>query len=169
MSLHHQTELDDKFPSIVSSFVKFVQIILIRKLHSMFEVIGCSLWMEVKWQHSWFERKFVCKLIIKFLKYLFNLKDFKTRSSQCSNLCQLPNGYNSRCEQKYVQKRLLSLSPGGERLFTDTFWFPSCCVCTLSNSWFNQLALIQISVSSSFNLIKKINWFFVQSWFHGLN
>ncbi|KAL7049381.1 hypothetical protein ACKWTF_003672 [Chironomus riparius] len=54
-------------------------------------------------------------------------------SEKCSNLCQLPNGYNSKCEQKYVQKRLVTLDPQGEKLFTDTFWFPSCCVCTLSN------------------------------------
>uniref|UniRef100_A0A336LM98 CSON014426 protein n=1 Tax=Culicoides sonorensis TaxID=179676 RepID=A0A336LM98_CULSO len=54
-------------------------------------------------------------------------------SSICSNLCQLPNGYNSRCEQKYVQKRLVALETSGQRLYTDTFWFPSCCVCTLSN------------------------------------
>ncbi|XP_063698104.1 protein spaetzle 5-like [Culicoides brevitarsis] len=54
-------------------------------------------------------------------------------SSICSNLCQLPNGYSSRCEQKFVQKRLVALETTGQRLYTDTFWFPSCCVCTLSN------------------------------------
>ncbi|KAG5678040.1 hypothetical protein PVAND_007747 [Polypedilum vanderplanki] len=53
-------------------------------------------------------------------------------STKCSNLCQLPLGYNSKCEQKYVQKRLVTLDPRGDKLFTDTFWFPSCCVCTLS-------------------------------------
>ncbi|CAD7082169.1 unnamed protein product [Hermetia illucens] len=50
-------------------------------------------------------------------------------SSQCSNLCQLPIGYNSRCEQKYVQKRLVALNADGQNLYTDTFWFPSCCKC----------------------------------------
>jgi len=54
-------------------------------------------------------------------------------SNICSNLCQLPTGYNSRCEQKYVQKRLVALQMDGQRLYTDTFWFPSCCVCTIGN------------------------------------
>ncbi|CAO1354706.1 unnamed protein product [Diamesa serratosioi] len=54
-------------------------------------------------------------------------------SQECSNLCQLPNGYNSRCEQRYVQKRLIALDAKGDKFYTDTFWFPSCCVCTLSN------------------------------------
>lgn len=55
-------------------------------------------------------------------------------STVCANLCQLPNGYNSRCEQKFVQKRLIALQGNGENLYTDSFWFPSCCVCTISNS-----------------------------------
>ncbi|XP_054735107.1 protein spaetzle 5 isoform X1 [Anastrepha obliqua] len=53
-------------------------------------------------------------------------------SNTCSNLCQLPNGYNSRCEQKYVQKRLIALQANGQNLYTDSFWFPSCCVCTIA-------------------------------------
>ncbi|KAM7358896.1 spatzle 5 Toll-1 receptor [Cochliomyia hominivorax] len=55
-------------------------------------------------------------------------------SNTCSNLCQLPNGYNSRCEQKFVQKRLIALQGNGQNLYTDTFWFPSCCVCTISSN-----------------------------------
>ncbi|XP_049313625.1 protein spaetzle 5 [Bactrocera dorsalis] len=53
-------------------------------------------------------------------------------SNTCSNLCQLPNGYNSRCEQKFVQKRLIALQANGQNLYTDSFWFPSCCVCTIA-------------------------------------
>ncbi|EDV50346.1 protein spaetzle 5 [Drosophila erecta] len=53
-------------------------------------------------------------------------------SNTCSNLCELPNGYNSRCEQKFVQKRLIALQGNGQNLYTDTFWFPSCCVCTIA-------------------------------------
>ncbi|KAL7733794.1 hypothetical protein ACLKA6_011517 [Drosophila palustris] len=53
-------------------------------------------------------------------------------SNTCSNLCDLPNGYNSRCEQKFVQKRLIALQGNGQNLYTDTFWFPSCCVCTIA-------------------------------------
>lgn len=54
-------------------------------------------------------------------------------SSTCSNLCQLPNNYSSRCEQKFVQKRLIALQGNGQNLYTDTFWFPSCCVCIIAN------------------------------------
>ncbi|KAH8370188.1 hypothetical protein KR093_002577, partial [Drosophila rubida] len=53
-------------------------------------------------------------------------------SNTCSNLCDLPNGYNSKCEQKFVQKRLIALQGNGQNLYTDTFWFPSCCVCTIA-------------------------------------
>lgn len=56
------------------------------------------------------------------------------RSATCSNLCILPNGYRSQCEQKYVQKRLVTLDAVGDNIYTDTFWFPSCCVCTISSN-----------------------------------
>uniref|UniRef100_A0A182PDP3 Spaetzle domain-containing protein n=1 Tax=Anopheles epiroticus TaxID=199890 RepID=A0A182PDP3_9DIPT len=52
-------------------------------------------------------------------------------SSECSNLCSFPVGYSSRCEQRYVQKRLVTLDPSGRTLYVDTYWFPSCCVCSL--------------------------------------
>ncbi|XP_053663843.1 protein spaetzle 5 [Anopheles marshallii] len=52
-------------------------------------------------------------------------------SSECSNLCSFPVGYSSRCEQRYVQKRLVTLDPTGRTLYVDTYWFPSCCVCSL--------------------------------------
>ncbi|XP_053674300.1 protein spaetzle 5 [Anopheles nili] len=52
-------------------------------------------------------------------------------STECSNLCSFPVGYSSRCEQRYVQKRLLTLDPSGQTLYVDTYWFPSCCVCSL--------------------------------------
>ncbi|XP_053686987.1 protein spaetzle 5 [Sabethes cyaneus] len=55
-------------------------------------------------------------------------------STECSNLCNLPNGYNSRCEQKFYQKRLLTLDSNGQSLYVDTYWFPSCCVCTLATN-----------------------------------
>lgn len=55
-------------------------------------------------------------------------------STVCTNLCQLPNGYTSRCEQKYVQKRLIALQGNGQNLYTDSFWFPSCCVCTIASN-----------------------------------
>uniref|UniRef100_A0AAG5DF05 Spaetzle domain-containing protein n=1 Tax=Anopheles atroparvus TaxID=41427 RepID=A0AAG5DF05_ANOAO len=52
-------------------------------------------------------------------------------STECSNLCNFPIGYSSRCEQRYVQKRLVTLDSSGRTLYVDTFWFPSCCVCSL--------------------------------------
>uniref|UniRef100_A0A182RCL2 Spaetzle domain-containing protein n=1 Tax=Anopheles funestus TaxID=62324 RepID=A0A182RCL2_ANOFN len=52
-------------------------------------------------------------------------------STECSNLCSFPVGYSSRCEQRYVQKRLMTLDPSGMTLYVDTYWFPSCCVCSL--------------------------------------
>lgn len=55
-------------------------------------------------------------------------------SQQCSGICSLPNGYTSRCEQKYVQKRLVALESEGNQLYTDVFWFPSCCICTITNN-----------------------------------
>ncbi|XP_076270093.1 protein spaetzle 5-like [Rhynchophorus ferrugineus] len=54
--------------------------------------------------------------------------------TNCNGLCQLPQGYSSKCEQKYVQKRLIALEGTGNDLYSDTFWFPSCCICTISNS-----------------------------------
>ncbi|XP_045493554.1 protein spaetzle 5 [Colias croceus] len=55
-------------------------------------------------------------------------------SSTCSGLCSVPRGYTSRCEQKYIQKRLVALQPSGQTLYTDVFWIPSCCQCTIINN-----------------------------------
>ncbi|XP_044742949.1 protein spaetzle 5-like [Chrysoperla carnea] len=51
--------------------------------------------------------------------------------SQCSQLCSLPEGYRSVCEQRYVQKRLVSLAENGQTLESDRFWLPSCCECVI--------------------------------------
>lgn len=66
--------------------------------------------------------------------FLFFLFPLTIRSTECSNLCNLPNGYNSKCEQKFSQKRLLTLDGDGQSLYVDTYWFPSCCVCTLATN-----------------------------------
>ncbi|RZF32268.1 hypothetical protein LSTR_LSTR009457 [Laodelphax striatellus] len=55
-------------------------------------------------------------------------------SNQCNGICSLPNGYTSRCEQQYVQKRLVALEGGGNRLYTDVFWFPHCCICQITQN-----------------------------------
>ncbi|CAH1963742.1 unnamed protein product [Acanthoscelides obtectus] len=77
--------------------------------------------------------------------YVVNMPEVDSRASQlvktetcasqtCSGICSLPQGYISRCEQKYVQKRLVALEGSGNNLYTDVFWFPSCCVCTITNT-----------------------------------
>ncbi|KAK5646094.1 hypothetical protein RI129_004558 [Pyrocoelia pectoralis] len=65
-------------------------------------------------------------------KYTQLVRSETCSSDTCSPICGLPVGYTSRCEQKYAQKRLVALESGGDRLYTDVFWFPSCCVCTVS-------------------------------------
>ncbi|XP_047521326.1 protein spaetzle 5 [Pieris napi] len=75
-------------------------------------------------------------------RYVVNMADNMTQlvrvetcaSSECSGLCSIPRGYSSRCEQKYIQKRLVALQPSGETLYTDVFWIPSCCQCTIINN-----------------------------------
>uniref|UniRef100_A0A1B6DZ39 Spaetzle domain-containing protein n=2 Tax=Clastoptera arizonana TaxID=38151 RepID=A0A1B6DZ39_9HEMI len=55
-------------------------------------------------------------------------------SNECNGICDLPNGYTSRCEQQFVQKRLVALESRGNNLYTDTFWFPHCCVCKITEA-----------------------------------
>ncbi|XP_026750974.2 protein spaetzle 5 isoform X1 [Galleria mellonella] len=72
-------------------------------------------------------------------RYVVNMPDNMTQlvraeictSTDCSGLCSLPSGYSSRCEQKYIQKRLVALEASGQNLYTDIFWIPSCCQCTI--------------------------------------
>ncbi|GBP10328.1 Protein spaetzle 5 [Eumeta japonica] len=48
-------------------------------------------------------------------KYVVNMPENMTQlvraeictTTQCSGICSLPDGYTSRCEQKYIQKRLI--------------------------------------------------------------
>lgn len=73
-------------------------------------------------------------------KYVVNMPDSMSQlvrteictSTECSGLCTIPPGYTSRCEQKYIQKRLVALQPNGQNLYTDVFWIPSCCQCTIT-------------------------------------
>ncbi|XP_028043508.1 protein spaetzle 5 [Bombyx mandarina] len=72
-------------------------------------------------------------------KYVVNMPDNMTQlvraeictSTTCSGLCTIPSGYTSRCEQKYIQKRLVALQSSGQNLYTDIFWIPSCCQCSI--------------------------------------
>ncbi|CAB3243451.1 unnamed protein product [Arctia plantaginis] len=73
-------------------------------------------------------------------KYVVNMPDSMSQlvrteictSTECSGLCTIPPGYTSRCEQKYIQKRLVALQSNGQNLYTDVFWIPSCCQCTIT-------------------------------------
>ncbi|CAK1604539.1 unnamed protein product [Parnassius mnemosyne] len=75
-------------------------------------------------------------------RYVVNMADNMTQlvraeicaSTECNGLCTLPLGYTSRCEQKYIQKRLVALESSGQTLYTDLFWIPSCCQCTIINN-----------------------------------
>ncbi|XP_011498930.1 PREDICTED: uncharacterized protein LOC105363056 [Ceratosolen solmsi marchali] len=53
-------------------------------------------------------------------------------SDTCDGLCSLPLGYTSKCQQQYVQKRLVALEGSGNRLYTDVFWFPHGCMCQVT-------------------------------------
>uniref|UniRef100_A0A1B6ENK1 Spaetzle domain-containing protein n=1 Tax=Cuerna arida TaxID=1464854 RepID=A0A1B6ENK1_9HEMI len=75
--------------------------------------------------------------------YVVNLEQDQTRltqqvraetctSDRCNGICTLPNGYTSRCQQQYVQKRLIALEGSGNQLYTDTFWLPHCCICQIT-------------------------------------
>ncbi|XP_012531766.1 protein spaetzle 5 isoform X2 [Monomorium pharaonis] len=49
----------------------------------------------------------------------------------CNGICSIPEGYRSRCQQQYVQKRLVALEGSGNRLYTDLFWLPHGCSCQI--------------------------------------
>jgi hypothetical protein len=53
-------------------------------------------------------------------------------SKNCRGLCSVPVGLKSQCSQQYVQKKLVALHPNGDKLVEDIFWFPSCCVCQVT-------------------------------------
>ncbi|EEC09632.1 hypothetical protein IscW_ISCW006978 [Ixodes scapularis] len=55
----------------------------------------------------------------------------KSPDRSCSSVISLPFGYMSRCRQKYLKKKLLSLDSDGEGTSEDNFFVPSCCVCEL--------------------------------------
>lgn len=77
-------------------------------------------------------------------KYIVNVHERGSRARQviqvevcrspnrsCSDVISLPFGYTSRCRQKYIKKKLLSLDSDGEGTSEDNFFVPSCCICEL--------------------------------------
>lgn len=56
------------------------------------------------------------------------------RGDKCDGICSLPLGYASKCQQQYVQKRLIALEGSGNQLLTDVFWLPHGCNCMIMNN-----------------------------------
>ncbi|XP_032688599.1 protein spaetzle 5-like [Odontomachus brunneus] len=64
-------------------------------------------------------------------KYTQLVKSEKCLNDECNGICSIPTGYRSRCQQQFVQKRLVALEGSGNRLYTDVFWFPHSCTCEI--------------------------------------
>ncbi|XP_020284714.1 protein spaetzle 5 isoform X2 [Pseudomyrmex gracilis] len=64
-------------------------------------------------------------------KYTQLVRSEKCLNNECNGICSVPEGYTSRCQQQYVQKRLVALEGSGNRLYTDVFWFPHGCTCEI--------------------------------------
>ncbi|XP_063217512.1 protein spaetzle isoform X3 [Bacillus rossius redtenbacheri] len=71
--------------------------------------------------------------------WIANTPEFKqgVRVEECQNTnseCQLvsnwPIGYKTECKQKYILRRMLSVTGDGSPS-ADDFLFPSCCVCSV--------------------------------------
>ncbi|GIY76835.1 protein spaetzle 5 [Caerostris darwini] len=78
-------------------------------------------------------------------KYIVNVPERDRRFTQyirvdiclnpgdpCSSRLSLPFGFESRCRQKYIKKKLLSLNADGQGTSEDNFFIPSCCVCEIT-------------------------------------
>ncbi|XP_011167304.1 protein spaetzle 5 isoform X2 [Solenopsis invicta] len=74
--------------------------------------------------------------------YVVNLPEQRNKYSQlvrsetclndvCNGICSIPEGYRSKCQQQFVQKRLIALEGSGNRLYTDLFWLPHGCSCQI--------------------------------------
>ncbi|XP_012219643.1 protein spaetzle 5-like isoform X2 [Linepithema humile] len=64
-------------------------------------------------------------------RYTQLVKSEKCLNDECNGICSIPEGYRSRCQQQFVQKRLVALEGSGNRLYTDVFWFPHGCMCQI--------------------------------------
>ena len=45
---------------------------------------------------------------------------------------RLANSVSTKCNQEYLDHKLVALSATGEELVVDTFSFPSCCTCLMN-------------------------------------
>ncbi|CAK9831671.1 Protein spaetzle 5 [Anthophora retusa] len=64
-------------------------------------------------------------------KYSQVVRSERCTTNMCNGICSVPAGYTSRCQQQYVQKRLVALEGSGNQLYTDVFWFPHGCSCQI--------------------------------------
>ncbi|KAF3429342.1 hypothetical protein E2986_12542 [Frieseomelitta varia] len=86
---------------------------------------------------------YVVNLQDKNRKYSQVVKSEKCTMNVCNGICSVPAGYTSRCQQKFVQKRLVALEGSGNQLYTDVFWFPHGCAFCLRKT--NNLATPKLS------------------------
>uniref|UniRef100_A0A6P6YCX3 Transcription factor mef2A-like n=1 Tax=Dermatophagoides pteronyssinus TaxID=6956 RepID=A0A6P6YCX3_DERPT len=75
-----------------------------------------------------------------------------TPNSPCSNQISLSFGFVSRCRQKYIKKKLLSLDESGQSISSENFFAPSCCVCEVTRDGNSPISPANIPTSSSSNL-----------------
>ena len=47
-------------------------------------------------------------------------------------------GRETRCQQEFLDHKLVALSESGEQLVIDTFTFPSCCTCLMKQDFFKR-------------------------------
>ncbi|XP_076248489.1 spatzle 5 Toll-1 receptor isoform X2 [Calliopsis andreniformis] len=64
-------------------------------------------------------------------KYTQTVRSERCTTNVCNGICSVPAGYTSRCQQQYVQKRLIALEGSGNQLYTDIFWLPHGCSCQI--------------------------------------
>ncbi|XP_015782050.1 protein spaetzle 5 [Tetranychus urticae] len=81
------------------------------------------------------EWKYVVNLAEKDanLKQVIKVDVCQQANSPCSSSISLPFGFKSRCKQKFIKKKLLSLDPDGSSTSSENFFVPSCCVCEIVN------------------------------------
>merc|ERR1719495_613118 len=55
----------------------------------------------------------------------------KSAGEECGQ-GRLANSISTKCNQEYLDHKLVALSAEGEELVVDTFSFPSCCTCLMN-------------------------------------
>ncbi|XP_076753750.1 spatzle 5 Toll-1 receptor [Xylocopa sonorina] len=68
-------------------------------------------------------------------KYSQLVRSERCTTNVCNGICSIPEGYTSKCQQQFVQKRLVALEGSGNQLYTDIFWFPHGCSCQIMENF----------------------------------